>query len=167
MRFFRVGICCLLAFAVLSFGAVEEWSQAVLEVGASHPSGAMGRTAIPSEIGTIGHTSGIFAAFCSCPRDCRAAGIFPYRLPLSHRIELQLLIADLVFVLLISQAFYQRGHWRAFVWFLMTLGFFVSVVGILQNLTFNGKLYWFRVMRYGGLPFGPYVIGTTLRASPK
>ena len=35
MRFFRVGICCLLAFAVLSFGAVEEWSQAVLEVGAA------------------------------------------------------------------------------------------------------------------------------------
>jgi O-antigen ligase len=24
-------------------------------------------------------------------------------------------------------------------------------------LTFNGKLYWFREMRYGGIPFGPYV----------
>jgi hypothetical protein len=35
MRFFRVSICCLLAFAVLAFGAVEEWSQAVLEVGAA------------------------------------------------------------------------------------------------------------------------------------
>jgi len=35
MTFVRVGICCLLAFAVLSFGAAEEWSQAVLEVGAS------------------------------------------------------------------------------------------------------------------------------------
>ena len=35
MKLVRVGICCLLAFAVLSFGAVEEWSQAVLEVGAS------------------------------------------------------------------------------------------------------------------------------------
>ena len=39
----------------------------------------------------------------------------------------------------------------------MSLGFFVSIFGILQHLTFNGKLYWFRVMRYGGLPFGPYV----------
>ena len=29
--------------------------------------------------------------------------------------------------------------------------------GILQQLTFNGKLYWFREMRYGGMPFGPYV----------
>jgi len=35
MKFFRVAICCLLAFAVLAFGATEEWSQAVLEVAAS------------------------------------------------------------------------------------------------------------------------------------
>src|SRR5260370_40754063 len=49
------------------------------------------------------------------------------------------------------------NHWRGLLWFLMSLGFFVSVFGILQHLTFNGKLYWFRVMRYGGFPFGPYV----------
>jgi O-antigen ligase len=49
------------------------------------------------------------------------------------------------------------SHWRGFLWFLMSLGFFVSVFGVLQHLTFNGKLYWFRVMRYGGYPFGPYV----------
>jgi O-antigen ligase len=33
----------------------------------------------------------------------------------------------------------------------------VAIFGILQHLTFNGKLYWFREMRYGGIPFGPYV----------
>jgi O-antigen ligase len=33
----------------------------------------------------------------------------------------------------------------------------VSIFAILQHLTFNGKLYWFRDMRYGGIPFGPYV----------
>ena len=37
------------------------------------------------------------------------------------------------------------------------MGFAVSVFGILQHFTFNGKLYWFREMRYGGIPFGPYV----------
>src|SRR5256885_1521391 len=39
----------------------------------------------------------------------------------------------------------------------MLFGFFVAGLGILQHLTFNGKLYWFREMRYGGIPFGPYV----------
>ena len=35
MKAIRIGICILVAFAVLSFGAVEEWSEAVLEVGAA------------------------------------------------------------------------------------------------------------------------------------
>src|SRR5437762_1525470 len=39
----------------------------------------------------------------------------------------------------------------------MGLGFVVSVFGILQHLTFNEKLYWFRELRYGGIPFGPFV----------
>ena len=55
------------------------------------------------------------------------------------------------------QAFRTLGHWRAFAWFLLALGFAVSVFGILQHFTFNGKFYWFREMRYGGIPFGPYV----------
>jgi O-antigen ligase len=55
------------------------------------------------------------------------------------------------------QAFRTLEDWRGFVWFGMSLGFLVSVFGILQHLTFNGKLYWFREMRYGGVPFGPYV----------
>jgi len=42
------------------------------------------------------------------------------------------------------------------VWFGMTLGFFVSFFGILQHLTFNGKLYWFWEPRYAGVPFGPF-----------
>src|ERR1043166_8998503 len=38
----------------------------------------------------------------------------------------------------------------------MILGFAVAGLGILQHLTFNGKLYWVREMRYGGIPFGPF-----------
>jgi O-antigen ligase len=56
-----------------------------------------------------------------------------------------------------TQAFLQSQHWRGLMWFLMGLGFSVSVFGILQHLTFNGKLYWFRELRYRGYPFGPYV----------
>jgi len=55
------------------------------------------------------------------------------------------------------QSFRTRDHWRGFVWFLLVLGFGVSLFGILQHFTFNGKLYWVRELRYGGIPFGPYV----------
>jgi O-antigen ligase len=60
-------------------------------------------------------------------------------------------------VFLMAQAYSRISHWRGYIWFVMLLGFFVSIFGILQYLTFNGRLYWARVMRYGGIPFGPYV----------
>ena len=157
MKFFRVGICCLLAFAVVSFGAVEEWSQAVLEVGAAFllVVWTIRQYRLKSERLTI-------------PQETRRClrlrwwswSNWSFHLTASRyytRIELQLLVTYLIVLFLMAQVFSQSSHWRGFVWFLMTLGFAISIFGILQHLTFNGKLYWFRVMRYGGLPFGPYV----------
>jgi len=157
MKAVRVGVCCLLAFAVLSFGGVEEWSQAVLEVGAS----------------------ALFLFWAIRQYRLRVEQVvFPPEFPpllafvllgtsqlwlhltassYSTRTELQLAVVYLVVLFLVSQVYLRTSHWRGFVWFLMSLGFFVSIVGILQHLTFNGKLYWVREMRYGGLPFGPYV----------
>ncbi len=157
MSFFRVGICCLLAFGVLCFGATEEWSQAVLEVSA----------AVLLVVWTIKQYR-LKAEQLTIPQELLPLCAFAlvvvvqlvFHLTASRyytRVELQLLVTYLIVVFLMSQLFTRRGHWRAFVWFLMTLGFFVSIFGILQHLTFNGKLYWFRVMRFGGLPFGPYV----------
>jgi len=77
--------------------------------------------------------------------------------PFNTRIELLLLLADLIVLFLAVQAFRTLEDWRGFVWFAMGFGFLVSLFAILQHLTSNGKLYWFREMRSGGLPFGPYV----------
>jgi O-antigen ligase len=157
MRFFRVGICVLLTFAVVSFGAVEEWAQAVLEVVASILLVLWAirmvvrkeeQLIVPPELPPLlafGLVVVVQLVF-----HLTASQYFT-------RVELQLLASYLIIIFLMAQAFSRRGHWRAFVWFLMTLGFTVSIFGILQHLTFNGKLYWFRVMRYGGYPFGPYV----------
>jgi O-antigen ligase len=72
-------------------------------------------------------------------------------------MELQLLLADILVLFLAGQAFRTMEDWREFVWFVMFFGFAMALFGILQHFTFNGKLYWFREMRYGGIPFGPYV----------
>ena len=73
------------------------------------------------------------------------------------KIEILKFSALLILSFLAVQAYQTLEHWRGFVWFLLALGFLVSVFGILQHFTFNGKLYWFRERRYGGIPFGPYV----------
>jgi O-antigen ligase len=65
--------------------------------------------------------------------------------------------ALLVLIFLAVQAFRTAQDWREFVWFLVVLGFVASLLGIVQHFTFNGKMYWFRELKYGGVPFGPYV----------
>jgi O-antigen ligase len=157
MTVIRVGICCLLAFAVLSFGAVEEWSQAVLAVGASLLLAlwAIRQFRLGADQLYLPAIFGPLLVFALI-----AASQFLFHLTASSyytRIELQLLILYLILLFLISQVYTRTDHWRGFIWFLMSLGFFVSIFGILQHLTFNGKIYWIREMRYGGLPFGPYV----------
>jgi O-antigen ligase len=157
MKVIRVGICVLLAFAVLSFGAVEEWSQAVLEIGASlllvywalrqYALNAE-QVLIPQEIVPL------------CALALLGVVQFVFQLTASRystRIELQLLFTYIILIFLMAQAYTRTSHWRGYIWFVMFLGFFVSIFGILQYLTFNQKLYWARVMRYGGIPFGPYV----------
>jgi O-antigen ligase len=157
MKLLRLGICALLAFAVLSFGAVEEWSQAVLGIGASlllvfwalrQYLRDAEKISIPSEIVPL------------CALALLAVVQLVFSLTASRyatRMELQLLLIYLVLIFLMAQCYTRTHHWRGYIWFVMSLGFFVSIFGILQYLTFNGKLYWTRVMHYGGIPFGPYV----------
>jgi O-antigen ligase len=157
MKFLRIAICVLIAFGVVSFGAVEEWAQAGLEVGAA--------------------VLLVYWAIRLYLSQTEVIFVSPFFLPLTAflvvvvaqltfgttasaydtRVELQLLVAYIILIHLMTQAYLQSGHWRGLMWFLMGLGFSVSVFGILQHLTFNGKLYWFRELRYVGYPFGPYV----------
>ena len=159
MKFVRFGICALVAFGVAAHGGVEDWARAVLETGAGL----------------------LFLAwavlFCISDDEEKQVVVTPLLPPLvvlafvalgqllfratastySTRMELNLLVADCIVLFLAAQVFRTSDDWKTFIWFVMGFGFLVTIFGILQQLTFNGKLYWFREMRYGGIPFGPYV----------
>src|SRR5580700_2561290 len=165
MKFLRIGICVLVAFAVLAHGAVEDWAKAFL-----------------------GTCAGLLFLFWSIlfyrandddqdKENDQQVVLTPLLPPLillvlvavaqlllhatastyDTRMDLTLLVAYAILLFLAGQAFRYSDDWRGFIWFIMIFGFLVAVFGILQHLTFNGKLYWFREMRYGGIPFGPYV----------
>lgn len=157
MKFLRVGLCALISFAVLAHGGVEDWARAVLETAIAflfliwalrfyfnEQEQAVFSPLLPplALFFLVGLGQWFFRATAS---------------PYSTRIELLLLLATLLFLFLCVQVFRTLQDWRSFVWFGMGFGFAVSVFGILQHLTFNGKLYWVRELRYGGIPFGPYV----------
>jgi O-antigen ligase len=157
MKMYRVAFCALLAFAVLAYGGVEEWSQAVLEVGAALLLLAWAFRQYRKKTEQVIISPLLFPLAAFGLVTAAQLAMHTTASPYNTRVELQLLIAYIVLLFVMMQAYYRPSHWRGFIWFLMGLGFFVSIFGILQHLTFNGKLYWFRVMRYGGYPFGPYV----------
>ncbi len=157
MRLLRFGICALVVFAVATHGGVEDWARAVFETGAG-----LLFLAWASWIYFTREEQIVFspllpplAAFSLvvCGQWFFHATASSY----STRMELLLLVSDLILLFLAVQAFRTLQDWRGFVWFGMVFGFLISIFGILQHLTFNGKLYWFREMHYGGIPFGPYV----------
>lgn len=157
MKLVRFGICALLVFGVAAHGAVEEWSAAVLEIGA-------GLLFLAWAIYSYRTDEEQLIVSPLIPPLAVFTVLIFFQLLFRHtaslygtRVDLQLLLADLILLFLASQTFRTIEHWRTFVWFVMIFGFVVAIFGILQHLTFNGKLYWFREMRYGGIPFGPYV----------
>lgn len=158
MKVLRIGICAVAAFAVLSHGAVEPWSRAVLEAAAGFLLFLWTLTYLRSSKGNQIVLPAILfplAAFAGMAVLQYALGHTASRF--STRIELSLLLAMLALVFVAAQAFRSLSDFREFAWFFMIFAFLVAGFGILQHMTFNGKLYWFREMHYGGVPFGPYV----------
>src|SRR5580700_418111 len=157
MGFLRAGICILAAFAVLAHGAVEPWSEGVLEIGAAILLLAWAWIALTdSDLRLVWNPLlWPLLGFWIVVAIQLAIGVSP--VPFLTRIELLKYSALLALFFLFVQAYRTRSHWRNFVWFLLSLGFAVSLFAILQHFTFNGKLYWVRELQYGGIPFGPYV----------
>ncbi len=160
MKLVRFAICALVVFGVTAHGAVEDWARAVFETSAGliflfwavsfYFSNETKTTEI---VLTPLLPPLVLLAFVALAQLLFRTTASTY----STRMELNLLVADCVILFLAAQVFRTANDWRTFVWFIMGFGFLVAIFGILQQLTFNGKLYWFREMRFGGIPFGPYV----------
>ena len=157
MRPLRIAISALLVFSVLAHGGVEDWALAVFETGAGllfFVWALFFALYGEEEIVLPAILPPLFAFACVVA----IQWIFRTTAsPFETRIQFQLLLADIVIIFLAAQGFRTLQDWRGFFWFVMLFAFLVSGFGILQHLTFNGKLYWFREMHYGGIPFGPYV----------
>jgi O-antigen ligase len=157
MRFIRVSICVLMTFAVLAFGAVETWSQSVLEISAALLFVCWGFLMATGRGEEIRWSPVIWPLL-----GLELIALLQYLVPLSvypflTKLELLRFTSYLILLFLSGQVFRTPRQWRDLAWFLVLLGFAVAVFAVLQDLTFNGKLFWFREMRYGGMPYGPYV----------
>lgn len=157
MKAIRIGICVVITFAVAAHGAVEGWSVGILELAAAAMFLWWGVQA------AIGGVREIFWSPVLWPlAGLEAIGLAQLGLrttlyPFLTKSELLLLTSYLLLAFLAVQAFRTPNQWRGFAWFMIWLGFVVGIFAILQDLTFNGKLYWVREIQVSAVPFGPFV----------
>jgi O-antigen ligase len=157
MRLVRIGLCLLLAFGVLAFGAVETWSMSLLEIGAA--------LLLVAWAFIVSRDSG--AKIEWSPLDAPLLGFLAIGLlqlllhrtayPFLTRQELLRLGAYFIVFFLTAQAFRSRADLWALTWFLVVLCFAVSLLAIIQHFTSNGKIYWFQDVVSGADVFGPFV----------
>jgi hypothetical protein len=157
MNIIRIGICLLIAFAVLAFGAVEPWSQSILQIGATILFAFWGFLFATDRAEEI-RWAPVFWPLLGLELLALLQFIIPLSVyPFLTKLELLRFSSYLVLLFLMTQAFRTQRQWRIFTWFLVLFGFAVALFGVLQDLTHNGKIYWVKELRYGGNAFGPYV----------
>ncbi len=157
MSAIRFGICLLVAFAVLAHGAVEPWSESILEIGAAALFLLWGFLSIWQQQVQVRWNTLFLPLLGLAALALLQWGFRLSAYPYLTKVELLKLGAYFLLFFLAVQSFRNSEDWRHFVWFLLAFGFGVALFAILQSFTFNGKIYWFRQLHHGGTPFGPYV----------
>jgi O-antigen ligase len=159
MKAIRLGIYTLIVFAVLSFGGVEPWGQAILEIGAATLFLLWGVVVIRRRHLEI-HWHWLYLPLLGLGVIAIVQCVFGLSVyPYLTKIELLKWASYSLLFFLTTESFQTEDHLRQFVWFLLSLGFVVSLFAIIQHFTFNGKLYWFVSLPSGAGPFGPFVDG--------
>jgi O-antigen ligase len=150
-------LCVLLVFGVLAFGAVENWSTSILEIGSAL-------------LLTLWMLTQVQSAAVQVKWSPLYLPMFTFGLLIAFQITFNLtayryatLLAGLqylAFCALLFVAMQITGDERSAKIVLSGLGLFgVALAGfaICQDLSSNGKLYWLRMPSQGGSIFGPYV----------
>lgn len=157
MKILRSGLCLLIAFSVLAHGVVEVWSLSLLEMGA---------TLLLVLWGLLAYRNPRMKVLWN-PLNWPLLGFIAigilqlvFRLsayPYLTQTDLLKFVSYFLIFFLSTQAFRERADLVRLAWFLILLGFAVSLFGIVQHFTSEGKIYWIRRPVEGGDIFGPYV----------
>jgi len=151
-----VGICALIAFSVLSFGAVQVWSQSILEGGAALLFLYWALVACRSKDAKIQWN----------PLNWPLLGLIAIGLLqlLFHgtaysfltRLQLLKLAAYFIILFLSAQAFRSRNDLTVLAWCIILFCFAISLLTIVQHFTAGQTIYWVEPVN-GSEPYGPYV----------
>lgn len=151
------GVCTVLGFGPLAFGAVQPWSIAVLEVAVSFLVVIWAaRETVSGDFHIINNQLYIpIALFAGIVLIQISFHLTAYWYITWTKGLLWASYAGLFFV--VSQVFHQRRPLFVFGLFCAGYGFLLALFAIIHQFTSNGKIYWVVPNRHGGWIYGPYV----------
>jgi O-antigen ligase len=157
MKALRIGLCLLLAFSVLAFGAVQVWSESLLEIGAALLFLFWAWLAYRSPEPKIPWNPLNWPLLGFIGIGVLQLLFHGTAYAFLTRMEVLKLAAYFLFFFLLAQAFRTRADLSMLAWFLVLFCFAVSLLAIIQHFTSGGEIYWIRSLKIEGDPYGPYV----------
>jgi len=151
------GILALLLFEPLAFGGVEAWAIFALEASCAllFALWAIAQT-LSGKLNIIFNPiftpASLFAGLITIQL---AFSLTAYRAATVSALLLFCSYGLLAFLLV--QSLRRTWQLRAAATAFCTYGVAIAVLGMIQSLTYNGKIYWLRSPRSGGWIYGPYV----------
>jgi O-antigen ligase len=157
MTVLRIGLCLMLAFCVLALGTVEVWSISIMEISAAVLFLWWAAVTYRSSDAKI-YWNPLNAPVLGL----LAVGVFQLLLhgtsyPYLTRVMLLKVTVYFLVLFLLAQAFRARKDLQQLAWFVMSLSFAVSLLGIAQYFTAGSEIYWMSDLMVKAQPFGPYV----------
>lgn len=151
------GAGLVFAFATLALGATPAWARATTELAVLTLLGAWGLAGVIRGELSFRPPALFFPLLAIFLFACLQAfaGLSVY--PPATRKEVWALLAAGGFFFLLHNQFAVPGKLERFVSGLLLFSFGVAVFGILQSLSFSGKIYWTWPAPPGSSPFGPFV----------
>jgi O-antigen ligase len=151
------GVLGLLLFGPLAFGAVESWSIAIMQAGASLLFGLWAvRQAATGESEIIGNQ--LFLPMLLF------AGLILWQLATGRTANRAETFSDALLYctygllcFLAVQCLRKTSQVKAVGFALCGYGFAVAMFALMQGIASNGKLYWLRTPQFDGWIYGPYV----------
>jgi len=157
MKVVRTGLCLLVVFSVLAFGAVEVWSESVIEIGAAVLLVIWAAAVYRENELKIEWNPLIWPLLGLVGIGLLQLALHASSYAYLTRTEILKFSAYAIVFFLATQVFRERRDLTQLAWFLLLLGFGVSLFGIAQHFTSDSKIYWVRELPHGGDLFGPYV----------
>ena len=156
-RVLVVGLCVLLIFAVLAFGAVNEWSTFAFEAGAAVLFLVWAGQQLVSRRVTLSKNPLYLPAFLFFGLILAQVALRSSAYAYVTEYEVLQYVSYGIVLLIGAECVREEGARKIFALVMIVFGACYAFFALAQELTANGKIFWMISPRFGGSIYGSYV----------